>query len=86
MAKQIEDYTAIYQPEDHGKEWSTVLQEIKAFIEADAMVTVVNVDSTPIVLPHRLTPSTTPPLEKGIPTYLQLTEILVVSNCYDQVR
>lgn len=50
------------------------------------MVTVVNVDSTPIVLPHRLTPSTTPPLEKGIPTYLQLTEILVVSNCYDQVR
>ena len=32
LAKQIDDYTATYEPDDQ-REWSLVLGEIKAFIE-----------------------------------------------------
>ena len=32
LAKQIDDYTGTYEPEDH-MEWNLVLAEIKAFIE-----------------------------------------------------
>ncbi|XP_064649107.1 protein SCAI-like isoform X2 [Lineus longissimus] len=85
LAKQIDDYTAIYEPEDQ-LEWSMVLGEIRAFIEADALVNVVDLDSSTIILSHRLTPLNTPPLEKGTPVYLTLQEILIVGNCHDQVK
>ncbi|XP_013404360.1 protein SCAI [Lingula anatina] len=85
LAKQIEDYTQIYEPEDQ-LEWSLVLGEIKAFIEADVPVNVVDVDSSPIVLSHRLTPLNTPPMEQGSSVYLTLQEILIVGNCYEQVK
>ena len=53
--------------------------------QADNIVNVVDVDSSSIVLSHRLTPLNTPPLEKGTPTYLTLQEILIVGNCHEQV-
>lgn len=49
------------------------------------MINVVDVDSSSIVLSHRLTPLNTPPLEKGTSVYLTLQEVLIVGNCHDQV-
>ncbi|CAL1546949.1 unnamed protein product [Lymnaea stagnalis] len=85
LAKQIDDYTGTYEPEDH-MEWNLVLGEIKAFIEADNLINVVDVDSSSIVLSHRLTPLNTTPLEKGTPVYLTLQEVLIVGNCHEQVK
>ncbi|XP_074654987.1 protein SCAI-like isoform X2 [Tubulanus polymorphus] len=85
LAKQIDDYTTTYDPEDQ-LEWSLVLGEIRAFIEADSTISVIDIDSSAIVLSHRLTPLNTPPLEKGTPVYLTLQEILIVGNCHDQVK
>ncbi|KAJ8299935.1 hypothetical protein KUTeg_021454 [Tegillarca granosa] len=83
LAKQIDDYTSTYEPEDQ-MEWNLVLGEIKSFIEADSVINVVDVDSTSIVLSHRLTPLNTPPIDKGTPLYLTLQEILIVGNSAEQ--
>ncbi|CAH1787122.1 unnamed protein product [Owenia fusiformis] len=85
LGKQIDDYISIYDPEDQ-LEWTLVLGEIKAFIEADGILNVVDVDSSSIVLSHRLSPLNTPPLEKGAPVYLTLQEVFIVGNCNDQVK
>jgi hypothetical protein len=85
LAKQIDDYTATYGPDDQ-LEWSLVLGEIRAFIEADKIVNVVDVDSSSVILSHRLSPLNAPPLEKGTPTYLSLQEILIIGNCHEQVK
>ncbi|KAL5011620.1 hypothetical protein ScPMuIL_010171 [Solemya velum] len=85
LTKQIDDYTSTYEPEDQ-MEWNLVLGEIKAFIEAENMINVMDVDSSFIVLSHRLTPINTPPLDKGTPIYLTLQEILIVGNCHEQVK
>lgn len=52
LDKQIADYTSTYEPDDQI-EWNLVLEEIKSFIKADAMVSVIHADSNPIVLSHR---------------------------------
>ena len=52
LSKHIDEYTATYEPEDQ-LEWSLVLGEIKAFIEADTIVNVLDSDSNSIVLSHR---------------------------------
>ncbi|XP_023244559.1 protein SCAI-like [Centruroides sculpturatus] len=83
LAKQIDDYTATYEPEDQ-LEWSLVLGEIRSFIEADNLVNVMDVDSSSIVLSHRLSPLNTPPIEKLPSNHLTLQEILIVGNCCDQ--
>ncbi|KAL3871080.1 hypothetical protein ACJMK2_039100 [Sinanodonta woodiana] len=85
LAKQIDDYTSTYEPEDQ-MEWSLVLGEIKAFIEADNLINVVDVDSSSIVLSYRLTPLNTPPLEKGTHVFFTLQEIIIVGNCHEQVK
>ncbi|XP_076455204.1 protein SCAI-like [Babylonia areolata] len=85
LSKQIDDYTGTYEPDDQ-MEWNLVLGEIKAFIEADNIINVVDMDSSMIVLSHRLTPMNTAPLEKGAPVYLTLQEILIVGNCHEQVK
>ncbi|CAN8020073.1 unnamed protein product [Ixodes persulcatus] len=85
LAKQIDDYTATYEPEDQ-LEWSLVLGEIKSFIDADNLVNVVDLDSSSIVLSHRLSPLNTPPMEKVPSSHLSLQEILIIGNCCDQVK
>ncbi|PAA60734.1 hypothetical protein BOX15_Mlig029701g1 [Macrostomum lignano] len=87
LAKLIDDYTGIYQPAD-ALEWSMVLQEIKAFMDADSAVQVVEHDSSPVVLTHRLGPATCPPTERSLSgaSPLHLAEILIVGNCADQVK
>jgi len=48
-------------------------------------VNVVDVDSSSVILSHRLSPLNAPPLEKGTPAYLSLQEILIIGNCHEQV-
>ncbi|XP_060600178.1 protein SCAI-like [Ruditapes philippinarum] len=85
LSKQIDDYTGTYEPEDH-MEWNLVLGEIKAFIEADNLISVVDVDATAIVLSHRLTPLNTPPLDKMSHVHFTLQEIIIVGNTHEQVK
>ena len=53
LQKHIEDYSSIYEPEDR-LEWQLVVSEVKAFLEAEYIVRVVDVDSSSVVLSHRL--------------------------------
>lgn len=52
LDKQIADYTSTYEPEDQ-LEWTVVLDEIKSFVKADGLVSVLHADSNTIVLSHR---------------------------------
>ncbi|XP_054275634.1 protein SCAI-like isoform X1 [Macrosteles quadrilineatus] len=85
LDKQIVDYTSTYEPDDQ-LEWSLVLEEIKSFIKADGIVQVLHADSNTIVLSHRLSPLTTPPVERTTMMNLTLQEILIIGNCNDQVK
>ncbi|KAL1131066.1 hypothetical protein AAG570_012303 [Ranatra chinensis] len=85
LDKQIVDYTSTYEPDDQ-LEWSLVLEEIKSFIKADGIVSVLHADSNTIVISHRLSPLTTPPVEKSTIMNLSLQEIVIVGNCNDQVK
>ncbi|XP_063227251.1 protein SCAI isoform X2 [Bacillus rossius redtenbacheri] len=85
LDNQISDYTSTYEPDDQ-LEWSLVLEEIKSFIKADEVVSVLHADSNTIVLSHRLSPLTTPPVEKSPVMNLTLQEILIVGNSSDQVK
>ena len=85
LAKHIDDYSITYEPDDQ-LEWSMVLTEIKSFLEADAIMTVVDLDNMPLVIPHRLSPINTPPFEKVAISYFTLAEIIIVGNVCDQVK
>ncbi len=63
-----------------------VVQEIRDFIEADNICPVLSGDSTPVVITNRLTQSNCPAMEKTSSKQLKLAEILIVGNCYDQIR
>ena len=52
LGRHVEEYTSTYKPEDQ-LEWSMVLSEIHSFIEADSVVSVLDMDSNQIVLSHR---------------------------------
>ncbi|XP_018325396.1 protein SCAI isoform X2 [Agrilus planipennis] len=85
LDKHVAEYTSTYEPDDQI-EWSLVLDEIKSFIAADNIVTVFHPDSNPIVLSHRLSPLTTPPVEKSPYMTLTLQEILIIGAATDQVK
>ena len=55
------------------------------FLQADNLVNIVDVDSTSVVLSHRLNPLNSPPVEKLPSNHLTLQEILIMGNCCDQV-
>ncbi|XP_065214251.1 protein SCAI [Planococcus citri] len=81
----IVDYTSTYEPDDQ-MEWSVVLQEIKSFVAADTVVNILHADQNTIVLSHRLTPHTTPPVERSSAMTLTLQEIILIGNVNDQVK
>uniref|UniRef100_A0A1I8HEB9 Protein SCAI n=1 Tax=Macrostomum lignano TaxID=282301 RepID=A0A1I8HEB9_9PLAT len=94
LARQIEDYTGIYQPAD-AAEWAQVLQEIRAFIAADSVVSVLDQDSMPVVLSNRLSPaaaaatsalSTTTAAAASSSSGLRLAEVVLVGNCAEQAK
>ena len=63
-----------------------MLSEIRSFIDADNAINVLDMDSNTIVLSHRLSLHSTPPLEKTPPVTVSLQEIIIVGNCNDQVK
>lgn len=85
LSKNIDEYTATYEPDDQ-MEWYLVLGEIKAFIEADTIVNVLDSDSNSIVLSHRLNPLITPPVERSPIMTLALQEVIIVGNITDQIK
>ncbi|CAG7833839.1 unnamed protein product, partial [Allacma fusca] len=85
LSNQIDDYVASYEPEDQ-LEWSIVLSEIKAFIDSDSPVRVLDAVNSEVTLTHRLTNLTTPPLEKTPAMDLLLEEIIIVGNRQDQSK
>ena len=81
-----DEYTTTYEPEDQ-LEWSLVLAEIKAFVESDSLVRVLDSESnSSVVLSHRLNPLITPPLERSPVMTLSLQEVIIVGNLTDQVK
>ena len=80
-----DEYTTTYEPEDQ-LEWSLVLAEIKAFVESDSLVRVLDSDSNSVVLSHRLNPMITPPVERSPVMTLSLQEVIIVGNLTDQVK
>lgn len=85
LSKHVDEYTSTYEPDDQ-LEWSLVLGEIKSFLEADAIVNILDADSNPMVISHRLSPLTTPPVERSPAMDLALQEVLIVGNNSDQVK
>jgi hypothetical protein len=81
----LDEYTATYEPDDQ-MEWYLVLGEIKAFIEADTIVNVLDSDSNSIVLSHRLNPLITPPVERSPIMTLSLQEVKSVPVTVDSIK
>lgn len=52
LSKYVDEYTSTYEPDDQ-LEWSLVLGEIKSFLEADAILNILDADSNPMVISHR---------------------------------
>lgn len=54
LDRQIVDYGNAYDPEDQ-MEWAVVVNEVKAFVHAESVVTVLHsaVDPSPVILSHR---------------------------------
>lgn len=68
-------------------EWSSVLKQIQAFIDADTICPVLNADSTPVAVSARLTQYTCPSIETtNTGRSLELSEIIIVGNTFDQVK
>ena len=89
--QSLNDYSHVYEPEAQ-LEWSLVLQEIKAFIDAESIVSVVSGPSHPdgegiqLTLSQRLS-STNVPQSLKMPTgKLFLSEVLIVGNYQRQVK
>ncbi|XP_033108155.1 protein SCAI-like [Anneissia japonica] len=85
LSRHIDEYVTLFDTSDK-MEWSLVLGEINAFIEADAQVTVVDKDAKQLTLSHRLSKDMLPPLEKGCPVYITLQEALIIGNSQEQVK
>lgn len=52
LDKQILEYGATYDPDDQ-LEWSLVVDEVKAFIQAEPVVSVLHPENYPVTLSHR---------------------------------
>ena len=86
LSRQVDEYIERYDADDQV-EWTLILAEMKQFVEADNLVSIVDVDNSTVVLSHRLTPYNTPPLDMGVaPNKFTLAEVLLVGNATDQVK
>lgn len=91
FSQSLNDYSHVYEPEAQ-LEWSLVLQEIKAFIDAESIVSVVTGASHPdgpgvqLTLSKRLSSSNLPQPLKMPTGKLFLSETLIVGNYQRQVK
>ena len=63
-----------------------MLGEIKAFVECDSFLSIIDGDSNSIVLSHRLSPLMIPPVERSPVMTLTLQQVIIVGNLSDQVK
>ena len=91
FSQSLNDYSHVYEPEAQ-LEWSLVLQEIKAFIDAESIVAVVTGQNHPdgpgiqLTLSQRLSSTNTPPpLHMPSGKYF-LSEAIIVGNYHRQVK
>ncbi|XP_035684793.1 protein SCAI-like [Branchiostoma floridae] len=84
LSKQIQDYGSTYDPGDQ-LEWSLVLGEVQAFLDAEPLV-ILDTESSPVTISQRLQKDTVPPLEPGTEVRLSLQEVIIVGNRKDQVK
>ncbi|KAL0803225.1 hypothetical protein ABMA28_017309 [Loxostege sticticalis] len=85
LERQIIEYGNTYDPDDQV-EWTVVVDEVKAFIHAEPVVSVVNTDNQTMILSHRLSPLITPPVERSSQMNLSLQEIVIVGSSSQQVK
>lgn len=87
----LNDYSHVYEPEAQ-LEWSLVLQEIKAFIDAESIVAIMSGHGHPegpgiqLTLSQRLSSSNIPQPLKMPTGKLFLSEALIVGNYQRQVK
>ncbi|XP_060809773.1 protein SCAI [Amyelois transitella] len=84
LDRQIIEYGNTYDPDDQ-MEWIVVVDEVKAFIQAEPVVTVHHPDNFTVIFSHRLSPLTVPPVEKSPYMSLSLQEVLIVGSA-NQVK
>jgi hypothetical protein len=91
FSQNLNDYSHVYEPEAQ-LEWSLVLQEIKAFIDAESIVSVVSGpghlegQGVQLTLSQRLRSSNVPQQLKMPTGKLFLSEVLIVGNYQSQVK
>ncbi|XP_062516124.1 protein SCAI-like [Corticium candelabrum] len=90
MSKYVEEYVKKYESADKD-DWKLVLQEVSSFLEANSLVTVVDVNSMPVAVTHRLDTSNQPTATAAgdSPTKrksLILGEAFIVGNTTEQVK
>lgn len=91
FSQSLNDYSHVYEPEAQ-LEWSLVLQEIKAFIDAESMVAIMsgpNHSEGPgiqLTLSQRLSSSNVPQPLKMPVGKLFLSEALIVGNYQHQIK
>ncbi|XP_028043206.1 protein SCAI [Bombyx mandarina] len=81
----IRDYGQAYDPDDH-LEWVIVLDEIKAFIQLEVIVSVVHPDSYTVVLSHRLNEYNKTTIERSPIMNIYLQEIIIIGSTEDQAK
>ncbi|KAM3968793.1 protein SCAI [Aphomia sociella] len=85
LDRQIIEYGNTYDPDDQ-MEWTLVVDEVKAFIHAEPVVTVIHPDNYTVILSHRLSQLTTPPVERSPQMTLSLQEVLIIGSSSQQVK
>ncbi|CAK1588039.1 unnamed protein product [Parnassius mnemosyne] len=85
LEKQIVEYGKTYDPEDQI-EWTVVLDEVRAFIIAESVVSVIHPENYTIVLSHRLNVMCVPPPERLTQTSISLQEAVIVGSISQQVK
>ncbi|KRZ16004.1 Protein SCAI, partial [Trichinella zimbabwensis] len=85
MNRLVDSYISRYDRDDQ-LDWSLVLTEIKTFVEADNVVNIVDIDSSSVIISHRLAAYSLPYVEKNAFSLgLTLTEALVIGCTRNQV-
>ncbi|VDQ06900.1 unnamed protein product [Trichobilharzia regenti] len=82
---KVDEYIDIYDPDDRLG-WAVVIQEMKDFMDGDSICEIVDCDTPQIYASKRLNAFNSPQIERHETGHLQLSEVLIIGNCYDQIR
>ncbi|XP_030040307.1 protein SCAI [Manduca sexta] len=85
LERQIAEYGNTYDPDDQV-EWTLVVDEVKAFIQAEQVVTILHPDNYAVVLSHRLGSDSVPSIERSSQMAYNLQEAMIIGNRKYQVK